>query len=360
MGACSLHAAVPWSNGKDAWLITRKRWFNSIRDYLDHNISWKRRHGHGRAQLSVTQPPSGSAGSTPARRTRVRPVRLAVRMRDPHSRGVGSTPLRVTETANNGLIFQQEDTAPAGRKSGFASRSVHCEREGSRIRVAGPHCLCVPSRGDEESKPSFCSHAAHDAANRVGVRLPCELPVRRVLHSTFQEAVSDRAGRTVREERLSHRWFFSLDEARAVPQAWMEDYNRGRPHSALGKRTPQGSTRRVDGNRRLPALSGSHTGWIRNVVSAVAHDGLGRSTPLAGNDSSLRTWSIGWTRFANLSGGGGNNTWRVHRRGGLPPIRQALSRSTTARRATSLPKEDRRMSFRAPDSAVSRLWPKPR
>lgn len=35
MGACSCEAAVPWSNGKDAWLITRKRWFNSIRDYFD-------------------------------------------------------------------------------------------------------------------------------------------------------------------------------------------------------------------------------------------------------------------------------------------------------------------------------------
>ena len=26
---------VPWSNGNDAWLTSRKRWFNSIRDYCD-------------------------------------------------------------------------------------------------------------------------------------------------------------------------------------------------------------------------------------------------------------------------------------------------------------------------------------
>ena len=25
---------VPWSNGYDAWLTSRKRWFDSIRDYF--------------------------------------------------------------------------------------------------------------------------------------------------------------------------------------------------------------------------------------------------------------------------------------------------------------------------------------
>ena len=29
-----LEDTVPWSNGNDTWVTSRKRWFNSIRDYL--------------------------------------------------------------------------------------------------------------------------------------------------------------------------------------------------------------------------------------------------------------------------------------------------------------------------------------
>lgn len=32
-----VHNTVPWSNGNDAWFTSRKRWFNSIRDYFDRN-----------------------------------------------------------------------------------------------------------------------------------------------------------------------------------------------------------------------------------------------------------------------------------------------------------------------------------
>ena len=34
-----LKNTVPWSNGNDAWFTSRKRWFNSIRDYFArHNM----------------------------------------------------------------------------------------------------------------------------------------------------------------------------------------------------------------------------------------------------------------------------------------------------------------------------------
>ena len=29
-----MYTTVPWSNGNDSCLTNRKRWFNSIRDYL--------------------------------------------------------------------------------------------------------------------------------------------------------------------------------------------------------------------------------------------------------------------------------------------------------------------------------------
>ena len=42
----------------------------------------------------------------------------------------------------------------------------------------------------------------------------------------------------LRDECLNQHWFLSLDEARAVAEAWRDDYNRVRPHGALGNQTP--------------------------------------------------------------------------------------------------------------------------
>jgi putative transposase len=45
---------------------------------------------------------------------------------------------------------------------------------------------------------------------------------------------------TLRDECLDLQWFGSLPHARAraVIQAWKEDYNTQRPHSALNHQTP--------------------------------------------------------------------------------------------------------------------------
>ena len=42
-----------------------------------------------------------------------------------------------------------------------------------------------------------------------------------------------------RDECLNVHWFASLAHARAIIQAWKEDYNTHRPHSALSGQTPQ-------------------------------------------------------------------------------------------------------------------------
>jgi len=55
---------------------------------------------------------------------------------------------------------------------------------------------------------------------------------------------------------LGQHWFLSLDEARVVTAAWREDYNRVRPHGALGNRTPSEFARPVAGHAQLPALHG--------------------------------------------------------------------------------------------------------
>jgi putative transposase len=42
----------------------------------------------------------------------------------------------------------------------------------------------------------------------------------------------------LRDECLNEHWFTSLSDARTIVEAWRLDYNRARPHSALGWRTP--------------------------------------------------------------------------------------------------------------------------
>ncbi len=42
----------------------------------------------------------------------------------------------------------------------------------------------------------------------------------------------------MRDELLNETLFFSLDQARQMIAAWMEDYNTARPHSALAYQTP--------------------------------------------------------------------------------------------------------------------------
>jgi putative transposase len=42
-----------------------------------------------------------------------------------------------------------------------------------------------------------------------------------------------------REECLNQHWFISLDDAQETIEAWREDYNGHRPHSALGNRSPE-------------------------------------------------------------------------------------------------------------------------
>ena len=58
----------------------------------------------------------------------------------------------------------------------------------------------------------------------------------------------------LREECLNQHWFSSLDEARRLTKAWREDYNRVRPHGALGHRTPLEFARTSAGHAPLKSL----------------------------------------------------------------------------------------------------------
>lgn len=47
----------------------------------------------------------------------------------------------------------------------------------------------------------------------------------------------------LRDECLNEHWFLNLADARRIIEAWRQDYNAARPHSALGYRTPEEARR---------------------------------------------------------------------------------------------------------------------
>jgi putative transposase len=57
----------------------------------------------------------------------------------------------------------------------------------------------------------------------------------------------------LRDECLRVSWFGNLFEARRKIAAWRTEYNRERPHSSLGYRTPEEFAREMDSERGLPA-----------------------------------------------------------------------------------------------------------
>lgn len=54
-----------------------------------------------------------------------------------------------------------------------------------------------------------------------------------------QNAAAESCNGRLRDKCLNEHWFLSLVDARRIVEDWREDYNRARPHSALGYRPPE-------------------------------------------------------------------------------------------------------------------------
>lgn len=92
----------------------------------------------------------------------------------------------------------------------------------------------VPQRIRSDNGPEFTSRAylAWSLDRRIElVHIRPGKPIENALVESFN-------GR-LREECLNPSWFRNLFDARRQIEAWRDHYNRVRPHSALGYRTPQ-------------------------------------------------------------------------------------------------------------------------
>src|SRR5262249_58228255 len=80
----------------------------------------------------------------------------------------------------------------------------------------------------------FIGRALGEWASPQGVRLRFIAPGKPVQNAHIESF----HGR-FRDECLNESWFLTLADARQIVEAWRQDYNTVRPHSALGYMTPE-------------------------------------------------------------------------------------------------------------------------
>jgi putative transposase len=105
---------------------------------------------------------------------------------------------------------------------------------GHLVSLDQADCFCGLSdaiRADQ--RPEFTGKAFDQWAHRKGVKLKL-IQSDKPTPSAYIESVN----KWFRDECLNDRWFTSLGHARTLIAAWRQDYNEGRPHSALNYLAP--------------------------------------------------------------------------------------------------------------------------
>lgn len=84
-----------------------------------------------------------------------------------------------------------------------------------------------------DNGPEFISKALYNWTDRHNVE-PVFIEGGKPEQNAFAESFHGR----FREECLNENWFVALDEARRICQDWRKMYNSFRPHTSLGRLTP--------------------------------------------------------------------------------------------------------------------------
>jgi len=174
---------------------------------------------------------------------------LAVRRRGRKrvARATRVAPVFAVEPGQRWAMDFMQDSLAAGRPFrtlnivDLASREclaieVDTSLPGARVvRVLERLCAVHgrPAAITMDNGPEFAGLALDAWAYREGVQLDFIEPGR-----PMQNGHLERFNGKFRDECLNQHWFTDLDDARATIAAWRDDYNRVRPHSALGNLTP--------------------------------------------------------------------------------------------------------------------------
>ena len=101
-----------------------------------------------------------------------------------------------------------------------------------------------------DNGPEFVGRALDQWAYDHGVKLEFIQPGK-----PSQNGYIESFNGKLRDECLNQHWFLGLADVRRIVAAWRDDYNRNRPHTALGGRTPDEAASAVAGLRSPAAPS---------------------------------------------------------------------------------------------------------
>jgi putative transposase len=226
----------------------RERGDAELRQRLRELAAERRRFGYRRLHVLLRRP--GLRANHKRVYRLYRAEGLQVRRRARKRTAQVRCPMPLAGSAPNrqwGLDFLS-DALSWGRRIRLLAVIDTCTREALAIevdtslpglRVARVLERLVAERGapDEivlDNGPELTGRALDQWAYERGVRLRFIAPGKPI-QNAWVESFNGR----LRDECLNEQWFVGLADARRIVEGWRLDYNRHRPHSALGYRTPE-------------------------------------------------------------------------------------------------------------------------
>jgi len=235
---------------REGWRVNHKRIY---RLYVEEKLGLRRKRGRKRS--GARQPLLEPTGANQ--------VWSMDFMTDALSSGRRFRTLNIVDDFTREAVAIEVDTSLGGLRVARVLEELKIERG-------------LPGQIRSDNGPEFTSRALDQWAYEHGIRWHYIQPGR-PMENGYVESFNGR----LRDECLNENWFGDLAEARETIEAWRQDYNQSRPHSALGYRTPEEFAKMAagdcgkDGGRaalenasRFP-LSHSHDGCGHQPGSAM-------------------------------------------------------------------------------------------
>jgi putative transposase len=193
---------------REGWQVNHKRIY---RLYVEEKLGLRRKRGRKRS--NVRQPLLEPTGANQ--------VWSVDFMTDALSSGRRFRTLNIVDDYTREAVAIEVDTSLSGLRVARLLEELKKQRG-------------LPAQIRSDNGPEFTSRALDQWAYEHGIRWHYIQPGR-PMENGYVESFNGR----LRDECLNENWFGDLAEARETIEAWRQDYNQCRPHSALGYRTPE-------------------------------------------------------------------------------------------------------------------------
>ena len=193
---------------REGWRVNHKRVY---RLYVEEKLGLRRKRGRKRSSVRQPLPEPTTANQ----------VWSVDFMTDALSSGRRFRTLNIVDDYTREALAIAVDTSLGGVRVARVLEELKAGRG-------------LPLKIRSDNGPEFVSRVLDQWAYENGVGWHFIEPGR-PMENGYVESFNGR----MRDECLNENWFGDLAEARSTIEAWREDYNQRRPHSALGYQTPE-------------------------------------------------------------------------------------------------------------------------